>query len=80
MKRFILLLVAVVLVVPMSAQSLKKKNEMRASLINALTESVEELQAKLAEDESTFRTEIESLQQEIGNLRSQQEKQANSIK
>ena len=80
MKRFILLLVAVVLVVPMSAQSLKKKNEMRDSLINALTESVEELQAKLAEDESTFRTEIESLQQEIGNLRSQQEKQANSIK
>lgn len=79
MKRFLLLLLALLFVLPLSAQSLKKKNETRDSLINALTVSVGQLQAKLAEDESTFRTEIESLQQEIGTLRSQQEKQGKTI-
>lgn len=78
-KHFLLLLLALWFVLPLSAQSLKKKNEMRDSLINALTETVSQMQAKLAEDESTFRSEIETMQHEIDDMRIQQEKQGKTI-
>ena len=78
-KHFLLLLLALWFVLPLSAQSLKKKNEMRDSLINALTETVSQMQAKLAEDESTFRSEIETMQHEIDDMRIQQEKQEKII-
>lgn len=62
------------MVLPLSAQSAKKKREIRDSVIAATPVSIRELQTKLSELESSYQSSVEYLQQEIGNLRSDKEK------
>ena len=79
MKRFILLLIAVLTVLPLSAQSAKKKREIRDSVVAATPASIRDLQTRLSALDSSYRASMEYLQQVIGDLQSDKDRHEKTI-
>ena len=75
----LILLLALLLAVPGQAQSRKKKIMRLDSLTNAMSITIGELQARLAETDSAYQSEVENMQSQINSLRTESDKYEKNI-
>lgn len=80
MKHCITLIIAVILAMPLSAQSAKKKRQIRDSVLAATPISIRDLQSKLTTLDSSYQASMERLQQVIDDLQRDKERHESTIK
>ena len=79
MKRCLLFLLAVLMIMPLSAQSMKKRMLYLDSLTNVLSSTVGEMQERMRESDSLYQSEVEALQGSLEKLRGESDRQEKTI-